>query len=320
MSFLDLSTVAGSVNQPKLFAVYVNGTSNNTMFMDARTIVKQIVFQTASGQRIPQIPQQVQNISYSFSFYGPKINCLDADPTEARIILEFAQQSTNFSDRVVLDYFSFIPDLTQVGVNNSNRSNVIYNSDVGGSRLPDAAVASNELWIMTSKYVNGSSCEDPHSIEKQFSVCKMHEALYSIDISFTNDIQSIVDTGTKVLDAVPYPAQGVLPQGSNLTQFSYAAIMRAIDSLLLGSFSTYNPTADKAAINSSIDTNVDLTALLGSPSLSVFFDRRKSRDQCTPMGQRKNDIERSRNLTLAELIPELSYNISMAMISDSGLA
>jgi hypothetical protein len=317
----------GYTNQPHLTAASVpsgiNGTGNDTqLFEDSRTVIKQIFTSTASAQRIV-FPQLAQNISYFLQFYSPKVDCSPANSIEASITQKYGQQYRTFLNTTYLDYFAFIPDLTRVNGYPLNESNVGYDFGMSASHLPDASAASNELWIMSSSYANGSNCSNPRDIEYQYTVCKLFNASYGVRVSVANGIPSITDVNTTLITTVPYPAQGNPPPKSDLDQHSYAAVMRAISDLLIGSLSSYDePSTDTSPGTNvrNLDTKLELTALLGSPNNDVFFDRGKTPKTCPPSFQRQDDMNKARNRTLAELIPELSFNFTISLTSNPSLA
>lgn len=90
------------------------------------------------------------------------------------------------------------------------------------------------------------------------------------------------------------------------------------------SFYTVNSTETGSPSNfSEITTSIQLTSLLGSSDLHVFFDLNHgivAGINCTSSDQRVQDINLARNRTLDVLIEELSFNTTVSFMTNTLLS
>jgi hypothetical protein len=318
------------MGQPWQYAVWVNNTNNYSQILTGpRTIIQRLAVAAAATGNILPINTLFTNSTYQLQFHGPKVECeyADADSQQAQAmdILIQDQISAPGASSVIheINYFAFVP------VNSSTNSTSILGypiSAILGNRAEQPANATNQLWLAFSIYNNGSSCQNPSNIYRQHMVCSLYSAFYTVNFTFENGIQTINYSNYSQLGEVTYPIVNASAP-SNLTQFAYSAYFWAFTNQIIGSMglATEKLANGSAGDNfSQIQTDLQNTILLGSSDIDVFFDREHlwtgGSPECSPTGQRAQDIGLARNEPLIILIPELSFNTTMSFFTNELLS
>lgn len=314
-------------NQPGRFtySVPVNGPGSNDtasqIFLGPRTIISRLSVATATlGEILPIIPP-FANASYQIKFYGPMVNCTDANSSVATTIDKMVQgeMSTlqNGAREVQNFYYAFVPELNGPDV-----------EPILSNRFQQPANASNQLWMTFQRYVynsTGAKVPTPRHL-----VCQLYNASYDLSLSFVETNQSITTNSLQILNAVDYPQ--IDPETpSDLVQHAYSAYMWAFTDQLVGSMGIYNDTslANNSISSSSgitqfgeIKTQIEHTSLLGSQDLDYYFDSHHAILENTSIwtaytnsDQRQEDIRLAQNQTLDVLIPELAFNTTVSFMT-----
>lgn len=252
-------------------------------------------------------------------FYGPYVQCGVADDTVSAMIKNTINQSVVAVDGVIEiynAYFAYVPDLStpeQLGILNTRTSN--------------SSRSSNQLWLSFKQ--NGTGWDEvsfPECPITEYSVCKLHNASYDLTVAFQDGAMKVSNYIPTVHEEVPYPSFLVnTSDPSEIVKMSYSAYMWAFTDLVVGSMGLFNETVtypngtiDTTSFGN-IETNLKNTALLGSSDLDCFFAidwmfNNVTWDSASP--QRQLDIDFAQNLTLHDLIAELSANLTISLMSD----
>jgi hypothetical protein len=160
-------------------------------------------------------------------------------------------------------------------------------------------------------------------------LCQLVNASYDLTITFKNGDMSVSYAKPIIVAEVDYPTTVVdasIP--AERVKMSYSAYMWAFTELLTGTMGLYvtNVTSAGATYNTNftnILTTLKDTVLLGSSDLDCFFGIDWMYNNETwgpPTPQRQLDIEFARNETIDVLIPELSANLTIGLMTESLLA
>jgi hypothetical protein len=255
---------------------------------------------------------------------------MDPSPLEVNAINDqiAVAESDTTETSLGIHYFAFVPLKTQsTSASNSTSPFPGFNvSAILGDRLSVPANATNQLWIASTEYSNGSNCENPLNISFKYTKCILLNMSYVANFTFENGIQNITITNYTKGNVVEYPVEDATVP-SDLVQYAYSAHMWALTDQLIGFMKLYKENSSDSGSDSvygQIQTPIQDSALLGSSDLDVFFDQRhlltENRSDCEISDQRGEDIELARNDTLRDLIPELSFNITMSYFSSSLLS
>ena len=315
--------------QPRRFTYSVVSNDSVTgasyeLFLGPRTIVSELSTAAATqGQILTITPPSVNSI-YSLQFYGPSVQCEEANTTVATLIQSLRNQSVANNTGDIIEvanyYYAFVPDLSSFGDKSSPNDGVEAVSQI---RLQQPYNASNELWMVYSRYTGRVDSVGWREIEDYYSTCRLYNASYDINFEFEEANQNITSRSTQIMNLVEYPSEDALASDQVMVQHGYSAVMWAMSDLLVKSMGIFNATSDSpggpVANFSEITTQIQHTSLLGSQDLDVFFDRNKGlySHNYTLTDQRIEDIDLAQNRTLEVLIEELMFNITMSFMSSN---
>ncbi len=300
-----------------------NNADNSTwIFEGSRTIMSRLLTAAAATGGILPLAAPAVNSSYQIQFYGPYVSCETTSNSTIIGMMQDAIQQTmtiiiNNATEIYNGYFAYVPDLSspdRMGMMNE-RDSVAWRS-------------SNQLWIASRSNGTGWTETDfPKCPNTEYMVCQLYNTTYDLTISFQNGEMTVTHAEFKDLSPVVYP-----PALVNITRpevpaiLSYSAYMWSLTELLVGSLGLYadNITTGGTAYYNNILSNIQNTALLGASNLDCFFGVDWMFSNVTwsaPSAQRKADINFARNnQSLNYLIPELSFNLTVSLMSDDLLA
>ncbi|KUJ17415.1 uncharacterized protein LY89DRAFT_733266 [Mollisia scopiformis] len=304
------------------FAYSVNDTATSPLlFLGPRTIISRLTTATAAQGAILDIVAPSPNSSYSLHFYGPVVRCQDANLSTAIIIDtlrdEFVSNYTGNTIEYSNNYFAFVPDFSNL----ANKTSASGVQIVAQTRLQMPSNASNELWMVFSRYAWDSTGNS--SIVDHYTTCKLYNASYSVCLSFMNGMQSMNLTNITMLNTVDYPSNNDSITAAVQQQHAYSAVFWAMSDLIVGSMGMFRQYLDDGISTTfpEITTELERTSLLGSSDLDVFFDGTTPLDgNQSSSDQRQADIALAKNRTLAALIEELSSNITISFLSSDLLS
>ena len=309
------------------FAYYVPQGNMLQKYLGPRTILTRLAVATSTTGEILRLTPPATNATYVQTFFGPYVQCLDANQSTIGAI-----DAANVRRKAAIDpsvkelsndYFAFVPALSNVNDTSLHAPIQVANlSNVNG-----ALYASNQLWLTVPRYsVNQINFNASRVADPTYLTCELHNASYHVNFTWTNGVQFLDILGLDVLDATPYPTDPSF-SASDEDNMAYSSFMWALSSQLVGTMGFYqdispNDTNNQIIANrtySEIATNIDQTSLLGTSDLNSFFIKNhflSSNNASQPFSsQRLRDIALARNRTLDVLIPELSSNITLSLIS-----
>lgn len=211
-------------------------------------------------------------------------------------------------------YFGFVP-----AVNSTDDL-----AALSQPRYQELSNGTNELWMTFQRYAFN---ETGHRVRSRaWQVCRLHNATYDLRLEWDHGVQSVTGSYT-VQDEVGFPGDGP-NKVSNMASHAYAGFMWALTDQLVGSFAWFrqknmsdtNSSPGGAAQFGVIESPIRQTSVLGSVDLDVFFDFNRiyglyAFDNETDMSkQRLQDKSLARNRTLAVLIEELSFNMTVSLL------
>ena len=299
------------------------------LYSSPRTIIKRLAVTTAALGQIMSIPAPFVNATYQQCFYGPYVQCQAANSAIANQI-DMAAEETKRTKmalnpsvlEVSNEYFALVPALVDL-------SGLSPNTDVQAANLSNndgGLNASNVLWMKIPRFPpNGTISNVTDNPFPYYLSCDLHNASYQVNFSWVNGIQSISELKPETVNVVPYPTNSTLTSAYEEI-LAYTAFMEALSEQLVGSMGFYQRTDANnvtTRIFSEIDSNIDQTTLLGSSDFNSYFNKNHAASSgrngsITP--QRLQDMASARNLPLDVLIPELSSNITLSLITDPLLA
>ena len=314
------------------FSFDVSGSGSVLKYLGPRTALTRLALATSTTGQILPLPAPGTNATYMQSFFGPYVKCQDANQTIIGYIDAANRRRTASLDpsikELANDYFAFVPAL-------SNLNDTSPNAPIRVANLSDvnrALYASNQLWLRFPQYnPNHMVFDISEVLDPTYLVCEMHNASYYVNFTWQNGIQSIDILNLDVLNATPYP---VHPSYSTPDEvgIAYSAVMWALSNQLTGTMGFYQDVLttdinDQIVANrtySEIASDIDQTSLLGTSSLNTFFLQNHyltNRNRSEPFSpQRLQDMALARNRSLDILIPELSSNITLSLISNALLS
>jgi hypothetical protein len=292
--------------------------NSSLLFLGPRTIVSRLLVAAAAVEEILPPHAPAVNSSYHVQFFGPYVHCYEANDTVAGMIQSTINATMGANDNateIYNGYFAYVPDLSAPD-RYGNASN----------RTEDPTRSSNQLWLAFKR--NGTAWDDtvfPKCPITAYRVCQLYNASYDLTVTFQDGEMSVSYEQPTNLTEVDYPVVD-LSRPSDLVQLSYSAFMWAFTDLLVGSMGLYTDnltSANASAWFIGIQTDIRNTALLGSSDLDcsfavdwLFYDDKWA----APSPQRQQDIDFARSLPLEVLIPELSINLTISLMSDILLA
>ena len=305
------------------------GSQKVLLYSEPRTILTRLAVATATTGQILSLPGPSVNATYQQVFYGPYVHCQAANSAIANQIDLAAERKMRTKmaldpsvQEVSNEYFALVPALVDL-------SGLSLDTDVQVANLSDntgALNASNKLWMKFPRYppnvtiLNVTDKAYPHYLS-----CDLYNASYQVKFSWVNGIQSISMPEPKMVNVVPYPTNSTLTSAYE-ESLAYTAFMETLSQQLVGSMGFYRRTgADNVTTRlfSEIHTNIDQTTLLGSSDFNSYFIKNHAFSGGTDglfSPQRLQDMACAHNRTLDVLIPELSSNITVSLITDPLLA
>jgi hypothetical protein len=188
--------------------------------------------------------------------------------------------------------------------------------------------ATNEIWLYYYRYsvdANGSyvldaNQTDQNNLTPQYSVCSLSNAAYDLNFTFDSGQQNVTSNSITPINAVAYPEYGTI----DFVGISYSAFFWVLADQVVGTMGVVSTTNGSGSYPyGSIDTNMEHNSLLGSNDLDYFFDLNSAADNSSewPLSdQRINDKGLAQNQTLPYLIQQLSFNMTVSLMSDPLLA
>jgi hypothetical protein len=208
-------------------------------------------------------------------------------------------------------YYGFVPEFSDTG-------DIIARAE---PRLRSPSNGTNQLWMTFYRYVNDPSGGDRRA-KRHFQVCQLCNASYELNLEWNQGFQNATGSYT-VLGEVSFPDDKP-GKPSNMSQHAYSAFIWALTDQLVGSlgwFQSSNQTMPGIPPQFGvIDTPLQRTNLLGSDDLDFFFnlgeDHDPYKENVTTLlsDQRLEDKNRAKNRTLAALVEELSYNLTVSLM------
>jgi hypothetical protein len=259
-------------------------------------------------------------------FFGPTVKCQDANSTESAIIdhllkLEMSIPIENYTQNASA-YFAFVPN--SFVLNGGDVTDSETAKDLSEIRMQRPINGSNQIWATYQRYIWNSTGN--RNIETIRTTCQLYNASYDIDLQFDAGSQNIKTRELRVLNEIPYPQDDPY-KVTNHAEHSYSAFMWVLSDQLVGSMGWYVDNSTKRKF-SEIATPIEHNSLLGSLDLDPFFDyndglylQNGTAELEKPLSdQRLEDIALARNRTLAVLIEELSFNITISLMSSNLLS
>ena len=294
----------------------------SVIFLGPRTIISRLSVATGATGQILQTTPPAVNSSYTVPFYGPYVQCQEANGTVASMIDSVVSQNTGTNDtelEIYNTYYAYVPDLSSPdrwGTPNTRTSN--------------SSRSSNQLWMSFKQ--NGTGWDEtlyPKCPLTTYRVCRLYNASYDLTVTFKNGNMSVSYPQPTILTDVDYPTTVVnASMPAERMNMAYSAYMWAFTDLLIGNMGLYvtNITFAGTIYNTNFEnvlTNLQNTALLGSSDLDCFFGldwMYHNETWAPPSPQRGLDIEFARHEPFDVLIPELSANLTISLMADSLLA
>lgn len=309
------------------FAYYVPQSSMLQNYLGPRSILTRLALATAATGEILRLTPPATNATYVQTFFGPYVQCVDAnqsivDAIDAANVRRKAAIDPSVKE-LSNDYFAFVPALSNLNDTTLHVPIQVANlSNVNGPLY-----ASNQLWLTFPGYdLNQLNFNVSQVANPTYLTCELHNASYHVNFTWTNGVQFLDVLDIDVLDETPYLTD---PSFSALDEvnMAYSAFMWALNNQLVGTMGFYqevsqNDTNIQIIANrtySAIATNLDQTSLLGTSNLNSYFIKNhflSSKNASQPFSpQRIQDMVLAGNRTLDVLIPELSSNITLSLIS-----
>jgi hypothetical protein len=317
-----------SSNQTVRFTYSVQSNSSGSeseQFLGPRTIISRLSTATATQGQILPISPPFPNSTYALEFYGPAVQCGEANSSVATIIKSLRKEAvTSFRGNIVDNsdyYFAFVPDLSNVGNSSAPNGGVAAVSQI---RLQQPQNASNQLWMAFSRYVLDTTGQ--RTTEDHCLLCQLYNATYNINLTFEEGSQTIRDQGTRILNPVDYPDANAPVSADLMVQHAYSAFMWALTDLLVGSMGIFTEeTSNGSNVPTNfgeITTQIEHTSLLGSSDLDPYFDSSHALHSNNSIisDQRLQDIALAKNRTLDVLIEELAYNTTLSFMNSNLLS
>ena len=307
------------------YSVPANGPNSSNdpsqMFLGPRTIVDRLSVDTAATGEILQISPPFVNSSYKLQFYGPMVQCQEADVTVSTIMQSIISEQMKTQDNVTQllnAYYAYVPDLSA-----PDNAGILVN------RLQQPSNGSNQLWLSFKRNSTGYTAQPiPTCPITEYCVCQLYNASYDLNLTFVEGNQTVLGYPPTILNVVEYPVLN-LTASSDMAQHAYSAYMWAFTNQLVGTMGFYNDTLSNRttpAEYSEIKSAIEATSLLGSSDLDCFFVTNHvitygSNATNSPNSpQRQQDINFARNQTLDVLIPELAFNTTVSLMNNKLLA
>ncbi|GAP84205.1 putative formylmethionine deformylase-like [Rosellinia necatrix] len=254
---------------------------------NAQTVV-QIVASTSSG-RIQSMVPRYPNSTYTTSFFGPLFQCSAANSSTVAKINAIDQltapsnNSLKYKGTPFVSYYAFVPGTTPGG----DLAAVDFAklpttwSEISNATVPTTA----ELWIKSGKYRN----EDHH-------VCEFYNSTFDVEFSFSSGKQLTAVKNTSSVAKQPYVIAITNSDAAGHQVLSYQAVFTALARQLIGRFES-DP----------LNTQLFQTPVVGAREFGPYFDGN--------FGAAEQPFKA--NLTIPQVIEQLSQNITLSMLASS---
>ena len=338
----DATVLSLGINDPraaKVFAYYTpsnrtnSGAIPDSFTLDGpRSVLTRLSSATAALGQILPIASSSTNFSYSLTFNGPYARCNETTNSSVEFVTDGILNQYNAalqknSSNEIFAYYGYVPAFGIVDGYSSISLGGVNISAIDQPRLQvKPQDASNEIWVKFMRYLTNDA-GDPvldssqNKIpEAKYVTCSLWNASYDIEVSFDNGDQSVRSNDMRLVNPVSYPMLD-LQEPSDLVQMAYSAVFWVLCDQLVGSMGLIESTqtADVIPTYGSMSTNIEHNSLLGSNDLDYFFDLNLkvlnvTRTMLSP--QRLIDKALAQNKTLPFLIEELSFNITVSLLSN----
>ena len=304
-------------------------------FLGPRTVTTRLAHATATTGNILTLPIPATNATYQQIYFGPYIQCTNSTTEVSSRIDAMIERTKQELDPAVtlvqMNYFAAVPALDNFRNDSQTDVQIANLSDISSVQH-----ASNQLWISHPDFVpdrNFSGTRTP-----RYMTCELWNASYTMQFTWRNGRQDLELVNRDLLHTVDYP---VSPTGDAASKeiMAYSAVMWALSAQLTGSIGFYrdlnatnNPAETSTGTSASrgysfIDTPLAQTVLLGATDLNAHFAQdhlwgvdSNPADRGPLSAQRLQDTGFAGNRSLMELIPELSVNATLSLITDPYLA
>ncbi|KAM7182905.1 hypothetical protein V8F33_013936 [Rhypophila sp. PSN 637] len=289
-------------------------------FGGPRTIITLLTTAVSTGQILPIKP--IFNISsYTVSFNGPSVRCFDADPETVAVIdtvrAKKMQEIWRGAKPSEIPYYAFVPSYDDAG-------NL---TPLDTARYQTTANATNEIMLSFERYnLTEPGCQS----RMHYQVCRLFNSTYHLNLEWSNGFQNITGTTSLISEEpVPFPMDRP-PMVSDMVQHAYSAFFWALSDQVTGSFVWYeqdsvrNQSSGLAKSFGNIRSPIQHNVLLGSSDLNHYFDLNELGEPCrldldALNGQRQRDILLAKGRTMAELIPEMAFNMTVSLLQHTGI-
>lgn len=164
---------------------------------------------------------------------------------------------------------------------------------------------------------------DEKYLEPKYTVYSLYSATFNPTFSFSDGLQTVTKNNISSIIPILYPSNN-LYEPTDLTQLSYAGVFWAFSDLLVGTMALIMNTLENGTATldcSSIASNIEHTSLLGSNDLDYFFDLNSEVNstyttEYSLSPHRILDKALAQNQTLPFLINQLSFNVTVSMLTD----
>ena len=144
------------------------------IFTGPRTILTLLSTATAAGRVLP-IKAPYSNSSYTVNFFGPAVQCLEAEPevkSQITTLLRAKMNETVGGAKEIQNaYYGFVPWFSQ--------GNVIPLAD---ARYQTSRNASNQIWMVFERYDHSTTGACSHG--KYYQVCSLWNATYDLNLTW----------------------------------------------------------------------------------------------------------------------------------------
>ncbi|KAF7554093.1 hypothetical protein G7Z17_g3162 [Cylindrodendrum hubeiense] len=184
---------------------------------------------TASRGEILPIKAPSNHSAYPIDFYGPIVNCQDANETTVnlidRLLQEHMAMPKGIAQQIDSGYFGFVPEINSTG-------DLVALSQ---PRYQGPSIATNELWMTFQRYIFNSTGH--RSRARMWQVCRLHNATYDLRLEWDRGIQK-VHGSYEVNEEVGFPSDNP-GDISDMANHAYAAFMWVLTDQLVGSLGWY---------------------------------------------------------------------------------
>ena len=309
---------------------------------------------TAFSGEMLSMPRSNPNSSYAVTFPGPALQCRDlggalrdavvqniSATMDCDILTPWRSRSdTGLRPCFVQPmYMAWAPNETATVAfsgtygNGSTRS---WSANTIGPNLADLS-QSAQLYVASQPTIEGKG---PWS----FVGCELHNATYTLNVTFTNGNQHVNITQLEIEDPLPYiatlslggtasdndtdPLDGFSAQVfTTLDHFAYQSIMDMLGRLITGQVTIMSRLATGAFNFSTVSTSIMQTSLINTPELRPIFNLGNLCNSGTVVCSGTDVTNENLNITapaissgtirLPQALEQLFQNMTLSLLSDS---